>query len=202
MLTTATRRLSTAFLLAALGLAAQDPAAPQRPRTDPQAGFEPNSAPGAGQEFLAKMAGEFDVAKAFYLGPVPIRSTGTCRQELLHGGRFLRSEFSFDGLGASTGTGLIGYESAPDRFTSVWVDSRATRMSMRRSQVPFDGERIILESASLDPSSPSREARKTRTITTIEDEGRRVVHRQYIIQDGQDDRLMMELIMTRHEAAD
>ena len=194
--------ITASLLWLTLGLGPQDPADPQKPAGDPQASFEPSSTPGSGQEFLALMVGDYDVEKAFYLGPVPIRSQGTCRQELIHGGRFLKSEFDFEGLGATTGTGLIGYEPSSDRFTSVWVDSRATRMSMRRSSTPFDGQRIVLESASLDPASPSREGRTTRTITEVEDQGARIVHRQYILADGKTDRLMMELMMTRRPKAD
>src|SRR5689334_25239772 len=98
-----------AVVLAIAGLSvAQDPPKPPA-RPDPQSTYEPRSGPGAGQEFLAKFVGDWDVAKAFYPrgGGEPSRSAGECRQTMVHGGRFLRSEFTFGkGTDATTGTGL------------------------------------------------------------------------------------------------
>jgi len=43
---------------------------------------------------------------------------------------------TFDGPGGkTTGTGLIGFEPETGKFTSVWIDSRQTRMSLRSA--PF-----------------------------------------------------------------
>ncbi len=169
---------------------------------DPQSSYEPRSGPGAGQKFLQKFVGDWDVAKAFYPrgGGEPSRAKGTCRQTMIHGGRFLQSEFVFgEGNAKTTGTGTIGFDTATGKFTSVWIDSRATRMSLRQSRDPFNGEEIVLYSASLDGSG-GREARPSRTVTRLQDDGRQILHRQYAVgADGQE-RLMMELLMTRKAA--
>lgn len=182
-------------LLAVPAALTQPPAKPQ----DPQSTFEPRSNPGAGQKFLEKFVGDWDVEKAFFpRSGDPSRSRGECRQTMIHGGRFLRSEFTFEGRGGkSTGTGLIGFESDSKKFTSVWTDSRATRMSFRQSREPFDGAEIVLFSNTLGAGGATRERSGTRTVTRLEDEGRRIVHRQYAIAADGKERLMMELLMTR-----
>jgi hypothetical protein len=68
-------------------------------------------------------------------------------------------------------------------------------MSARQSREPFDGEKIVLHSLSLDPDA--KETRRSKTISTLEDNGRKLVHRQYALGSGGEERLMMELVMTR-----
>ena len=146
-------------------------------KKDPQNAFEPRGKPGAGQKFLERMAGDWAVAKAFHPsgGGEPSRTTGECRQTMIHGGRFLRSEFTFaaDG-GASTGTGLIGYEPQTDRFTSVWIDSRQTRMSLRQSEGKFGGAEIVLFGAGLEGAAKegaAKAGRRSKTVTRLEADG-------------------------------
>jgi hypothetical protein len=98
----------------------------------------------------------------------------------------------------STGTGIIGFEAGSGKFTSFWVDSRSTRTSIRQSEDKFNGEEIVLFSKSLDPAA--KDARRSRTVTRLEGNGNKLVHRQYSIGAGGTDRLMMELVMTRKAA--
>jgi hypothetical protein len=165
-------------------------------KSDAQAAVEPRSGPGAGQKLLEKFVGEWDVVKTFYSrSGAPSRATGVCRQTMIHEGRFLRSEFTFQqGDSKTTGLGIIGFEPANGTFTSVWSDSRATRMSMRQSKDKFDGREIVLFSRSLGEGT---DARSSRTVTQLEENGRKIVHRQFTLGDGGTERLMMELMMTR-----
>ena len=164
---------------------------------DPQSSFEPRSGPGAGQKFLEKLAGDWNVVKTFYpRSGEPSRSTGSCRQTMIHEGRFLQSEFAFDGpSGKTVGLGLIGFEPETGLFTSVWTDSRSTRMSIRRSEAPFNGEEIVLFGRSLDPEGSGRP--RSRTVTHLEEGGLRLVHRQYVPDADGQERLMMELLMRK-----
>lgn len=186
--------LALAGLLATLAIA-QDPK-PAQPKKDPQQAVEPKSAPGEGQKFLAKFVGEWEVAKKFFPrdGGEPKANAGTCKQEMIHGGRFLRSEFTFGtGASQSTGTGVIGFEPEMGLFTSSWIDSRQTKMSLRKSQEKFAGDKIVLFGTTL---AGEPEGRKSKTVTTLEDDGNRIVHRQYAVGEATD-RLVMELVLTK-----
>jgi hypothetical protein len=164
---------------------------------DPQSKFEPRSSPGAGQTFLEKFAGDWSVTKISYPRTgEPSRVEGRCRQAMIHDGRFLQSDFVFEERGKkTTGLGIVGFEAESGRFTSFWTDSRQTKMSVRQSQDRFDGMQIVLYSRSLD--TDKKEARRSKTISKLEDGGRKLIHRQYALGQADEERLMMELIMTR-----
>ncbi len=186
------------FLAAAYLAATAFGQAPAGDKKDPQEKFEPKSGPGAGQKFLAKFVGEWDVVKTFYPrtpDAEPKKSGGTCVQAMTQGGRFLTSEFAFDGpAGKTTGTGVIGFEPATGLFTSTWVDSRQTRMSFRRSAEPFDEKRIVLWGVSLDePKDP----RKSKTVTTLAADPPVILHRQFSVSPDGTERAVMQLEMTR-----
>ena len=164
-------------------------------KKDPQSSFEPKSKPGAGQKFLERFVGDWTVAKTFHprMGE-PFKQKGECRQTMIHGGRFLQSEFTFTNDGEkTTGTGLIGFQPETGKFTSVWIDSRQTRMSFRQAEGKFDGETIVLFSKELD----GKESRRSKTVTNLEDDGKRIVHRQFAIAQDETERLVMELILTK-----
>lgn len=170
---------------------------PPPERRDAQSAYEPRSGPGVGQKFLEQFVGDWDVAKAFYPpSGEPVRMNGVCRQTMIHGGRFLKSEFVFERNGTkTTGLGLIGFDTRAGTFTSVWTDSRQTRMSIRQSEGPFNGEEIVLLSRSLEASGQGPP--RSRTVTRLADHGHKIVHRQYARSREGKERLMMELILTR-----
>jgi hypothetical protein len=194
----ASRRLSFLLMVSSTAAFADDPV-PKR--QDPQSTFEPRSGPGAGQKFLEKFAGDWEVVKTFYPRTgEPVKSRGECRQTMVHEGRFLRSEFVFgEGSAKATGTGMIGFEAGPGTFTSVWTDSRSTAMSLRQSRDKFDGKEIVLYSKSLD--AEPKNTRTSRTVTRLEEDGRKIVHRQYVPGPDGKERVIMELEMTRKGSA-
>jgi len=162
--------------------------------------FEPRSEPGAGQAYLARFAGDWEVVKTFHPREgAPVVTKGRCRQAMVRDGRFLQSDFTFDapaaGGTAMTGQGLIGFEPSNGLFTSVWTDSRQTRMSIRHSREPFDGARIALYTASVDPKAP--DPWTSRTLSVLTDGDNVLTHQQFTINPDGTERLIMELVMTR-----
>ncbi len=181
-------------------LGADEPAKKPQSPADPLAKVEPRSTPGAGQAYLARFAGEWEVARAIYPtnGGEPRRATGHVSQKMIQDGRFLQSDFVFEQSGRkSTGQGIIGWEPESGLFTSIWIDSRQTRMSMRQSKEKFDGQKIVLISKSLEPDG--KETRRSKTISSIDPDGNKIVHRQYSLpsQPGGEERLFMEMVFTR-----
>ena len=121
---------------------------------------------------------------------------GTCKQYMVHDGKFLQSEFTFfnpDGS-KSTGTGVSGFDSKINRFTTVWYDSRQTTMSIRQSDGTFDGKNIVLWSTPLDPDHPGR---KTVARAHLEESGRLLLYRHFLIDDKGKERMIFEMRMTR-----
>jgi hypothetical protein len=183
----AMRKLIIAILLIAAAAVAQ--------QTQNQ--YEPANVPGAGQKLLAQFAGDWAVVKTFFpKNGNPIVTKGTCKQYMTQGGKFLQSDFTFfnsDGT-KSTGTGISGFDSKTNRFTTVWFDSRQTTMSIRQSDGTFDGKNIVLWATALDPDDPGR---KTVSRTHLEEDGRVLVHRHFLIDDKGQERMMIELRLTR-----
>jgi hypothetical protein len=159
--------------------------------------YEPPNMPGAGQKLLAQFAGDWDVVKTFFpRSGNPIVAKGTCKQYMIQGGKFLESDFTFFSSGgtSSTGTGISGFDSKTNRFTTVWFDSRQTTMSIRQSDGTFDGKNIVLWDTPLDPDHPGR---KTVARAHLEENGRVLIHRHFLIDDKGNERKIIELRLTR-----
>jgi hypothetical protein len=198
-----TRLLHLALL--ALGLAAgaalaQPKPAPAQPK-DTQAKFEPPSGPGAGQAFLKQFEGEWTVERNFYPpgGGAPNHATGECTQKMVQDGRFLQSDFTFHQDGkTTTGTGISGFDPKSGLFTTLWYDSRSTQFSIRQSRDPFDGKQIVLYSASL--AATHGQEHPSRTVSHLEDSGRKLIHQQFNQGADGKEHLLMELILVRKPA--
>jgi hypothetical protein len=183
-----------AVALAAGSLMAQEPR--KRP-ADAQSSYEPRGGTGAGQKLLAQFAGEWEVVKTFFPAKgEPVKTLGTCTQKMVEDGHFLQSNFTFfekDGS-KSTGVGISGFDPKTNRFTTVWYDSRQTTFSIRQSDGTFDGKEIVLWATNLDPDRPGR---KTVAKAHLEDNGRLLLHRHFLVDDSGKERMMIELRMTR-----
>jgi len=159
--------------------------------------YEPASASGAGQQLLAQFVGDWDVVKTFFpMNGKPNVTKGMCKQYMIQDSKFLQSDFVFfntDGT-KSTGTGISGFDPKTNRFTTVWYDSRQTAMSIRQSDGTFDGKNIVLWATPLDTEHPGR---KTVARAHLEEDGRVLIHRHFMIDDKGAERMMIELRMTR-----
>ena len=177
---------------------AQDNAKPK----DAQAAFEPPSGPGAGQAYLKTFEGDWDVDKVFYRPTgEAIHTPGECHQAMVKGGLFLESDFTFhqkDGT-TGTGTGISGFDPKTGLFMTFWYDSRSPHFSIRASREPFDGKHIELHSVSVGASWGSEH--DSRTETHLEDNGHKLIHRQFVKDKDGKERVMSELLMTRKGGA-
>jgi Protein of unknown function (DUF1579) len=196
-----------ALALLALGLATG--AALAQPRPGRGAGetrgskrrVETPSGPGAGQAFLKQFEGEWTVERNFYPpgGGAPNHATGECTQKMVQDGRFLQSDFTFHQDGkTTTGTGISGFDPQTGLFTTLWYDARSTRFSIRQSRDPFDGKQIVLYSASL--AATHGQEHPSRTVSHLEDGGRKLIHQQFNQGADGKEHLLMELILVRTPA--
>jgi hypothetical protein len=185
--------------MASVSLFSQE-AQKSRPPGDAQSSYEPRATPGAGQTLLAQFVGEWDVVKTFYpANGAPVQTKGECQQKMVQEGHFLESDFTFferDGK-KSTGTGISGFDTKTNKFTTVWYDSRQTSMSICQSDGTFDGKELVLYATTLDPDRPGR---RTVARAHLEENGRVLLHRHFFIDDSGKEHLMIELRMTRKTA--
>ena len=171
---------------------------PTTSKQDEQSAFEPPSEPGDGQQFLQRLVGNWRVSKTFYpRSGNPVIRRGECTQSMINGGRFLECKFEFDaGTDRATGLGIIGFDTDSGQFTSVWVDSRSTRMSIRHSEEKFDGKQIVLYNQSFG-SPTTKPSHNSMTVTHLEDNGEKLIYRQFIRSKEAKERLVLELEMVR-----
>jgi hypothetical protein len=159
--------------------------------------YEPPNVPGTGQKLLAQFVGDWDLVKTFFAKDgKPIVTKGSCKQYMIQDGKFLQSDFTFlnpDGT-KSTGTGISGFDSTTNRFTTVWYDSQRTAMSIRQSDGTFDGKNIVLWTTPLDTEHPGR---KTVARAHLEEDGRVLLHRHFMVDEKGEERMMIEFRLTR-----
>jgi hypothetical protein len=103
------------------------------------------------------MEGEWDakVRMWFQEGAPVSESSGTMVNKMIHGGRFLLSEFSGQTeMGPLTGTGIVGFDNAQKAFVSTWLDSMSTTIMPVATGRYDEGEkRIVMSREMVDPLS-------------------------------------------------
>ncbi|HEX3477347.1 MAG TPA: hypothetical protein VHT91_20130, partial [Kofleriaceae bacterium] len=72
------------------------------------------------------------------------------------------------------------------------------RFSIRQSRDPFDGKQIVLYSASL--AATHGQEHQSRTVSQLEDGGRKLIHQQFNQGADGKEHLLMELILVRKPA--
>jgi len=116
------------------------------------------AAPVEQHELLADMAGTWDCAAKFWMGPEPIVSTGTAEMEVLLGGRFLSQHFvmpefmgqKFEGLGA------IGFDKAKGKYVNVWIDNFGTGMMTMEGEFDDDTHTMTWTGNAVYPVGPGQ----------------------------------------------
>lgn len=100
---------------------------------DPMQAWMEAGTPGLAHEILAISAGEWDAVNRVWMAPgaEPMESTASASMELVMDGRFVKTRYEGSIMGAPfTGMGLMGYDNTRKLFTSLWIDSMSTSMSM------------------------------------------------------------------------
>jgi hypothetical protein len=112
------------------------------------------SKPGASHQLLDVFAGAWDVKITFWSDPkaAPQDSHGSSQLTWILGDRFLKEDFSGDVLGEGyQGLGLMGYDAASRRFTTVWLDSLNTAIAVQKGSYLPDSNSFELTGEVYDP---------------------------------------------------
>jgi hypothetical protein len=152
--------------------------------------------PGAPHKRLAAMAGTWATKTTAWMEPdkPPMEGTGTCKQKMLLGGRYLQQVYTGKMMGSTfTGINIIGYDNHTKKYASTWIDSMSTGIYYFEGTASGGGK-IITQESSYD--DPVRGPMVWRSVTKIVDDDT-VKYEMYLIPEGGKKEKMMEMTLTR-----
>ncbi len=143
--------LFISFITACSTILAQD----QNTSAQQQAWME-YMTPGAGHSILADHTGEWKTTTTYWLDPAapPQKYEGTAKNEMIMGGRYLKSYFTGDMMGMPfEGMSLEGYDNAKKEYTSIWIDNFGTGTSISTGKYNEETKSITYTGTVYDPLS-------------------------------------------------
>ena len=143
--------LFISFITACSTILAQD----QNTTAQQQAWME-YMTPGVGHSILADHAGEWKTTTTYWLDPAapPQKYEGTAKNEMIMGGRYLKSYFTGDMMGMPfEGMSLEGYDNAKKEYTSIWIDNFGTGTSISTGKYNEETKSITYTGTVYDPLS-------------------------------------------------
>jgi hypothetical protein len=170
----------------------------QEPEQDEaMAAYIAAAAPGEEHEWLASMAGEYEVTTKMWMDPSvePAVSTGSQKSKMALGGRYLMDHYegSFGGM-PFEGVGMTGYDNTLGKFVSSWIDSMGSGILSSVGERDEEG-RLVMVGSFEDPASGMM--MKLKSVTWVTDDG--YMSEMYnILPDGSEFK-SMELTAKRHE---
>ncbi|MGB7156483.1 MAG: DUF1579 domain-containing protein, partial [Tepidisphaeraceae bacterium] len=120
---------------------------------------------------LKKMVGTFDadVAVKMAADAPEMKSKGKEVNEMILGGKFLKSDFSGDMMGQPfKGVNLGGYDNMKKKYVSVWADSIGTGMMTSEGEADASGKKITYGGEYPCPQEGGK-IKKFRQVLTIVD---------------------------------
>ena len=165
-------------------------------------GHEPNeemaawtalSEPSEEHGFLEKLVGTWNAKTRFWMAPnaPPIENEGVSTNEMILGGRFLRSSFVGEMFGPFEGIGIDGFDRLKQKYVSTWMDNKGTTIMQFEGEV--QGNSRTLRSELVGPEG-QRSTMKWVTTIVGQDEHK---SEGYEAQAGGEFRKTMEIVFTR-----
>lgn len=109
--------------------------------------------PGVHHKHLQATAGDWEYKSKMWMDPAapPTESEGTCKREMILGGRYLREEYSGVFMNMPyKGIGITGYDNLAEEYRSVWIDNMGTAVMTGSGQCSDDGATLTLEMEYID----------------------------------------------------
>lgn len=126
------KKFAAISIVMALAVSAAFALAPQQSQQDQQKVMEAYMKMAATNEnhaYLAKFAGEWEVATTAWMQPgaPPQTSKGSSESEMILGGRFLKMHFKGAMFGQPfEGIQVVGYDNMKNKIITFWIDSTST----------------------------------------------------------------------------
>jgi hypothetical protein len=142
--------------------------------------------PGDVHKMMAQDTGAWKMTLSQWMDPAqpPMKSEGTCMNEMILGGRYLQSNQSSSVMGMPmNGINIIGYDNGKKIFQSFWIDNMGTGMMYAEGPWDDSTKMISMKGKMYDPiSKMDLDVRETYKIV---DKDHRVLE-LYVTQNGQE----------------
>jgi hypothetical protein len=152
--------------------------------------------PGAPHKRLASLTGNWVTKTKSWMEPdkPAVESTGTCKQKMLLGGRFLQQDYTGKVMGMPfKGTNLIGYDNHTKKYVSTWIDSMSTGIYFFEGTSSPNGKTITQKSRYDDPVRGPMTWRSVSRILNNDT----MVYEMFITSKRGREEKMMEMTLTR-----
>lgn len=130
------------------------------------------STPGEMHDHLDRYEGEWTTEITLWMipGQEPTTTNGTMSGEWVYGGRYMRTEHTSDMMGQPFhGTGIEGYDTVREVYTSTWYDNASTGIVNFEGQCADAGDAdcstMVYHGTQADPRTG--EMTKTRVVVTF-----------------------------------
>ncbi|MFQ5670045.1 MAG: DUF1579 domain-containing protein [Acidobacteriota bacterium] len=153
--------------------------------------------PGEHHQHLARQAGTWKAQGTFWMQPgaPPVQSTGTAKNSLILGGRFLMTEYSGDFMSQPfQGIGLEGYDIDQDKNVGVWADSMGTMMMSFEGHCTEGGKVRTMTSQFKDPATGQMTSMKA--VTSIQGPDKHT-YTAWMGPNAEEMKKVMEIVYTR-----
>ena len=86
------------------------------------------------------------------MGPEPAEGRGVSQNEMILGGRFLKTMYKGDMMGqAFLGMGLDGYDKHKQKYVGIWIDTMGTMMTTFEGDAEESGKSLTMYGEYVDP---------------------------------------------------
>jgi hypothetical protein len=110
--------------------------------------------PSANHKMMAKSVGEWTTKMQMWSAPntEPMKSEGTCKSEMILGGRYMETKYSGMVMGMPfEGISTDGYDNAKKVYFNSWVDNMGTGMMHAEGKFDEVSKTIIYNGTMFDP---------------------------------------------------
>jgi hypothetical protein len=152
--------------------------------------------PGPMHEMLAKANGEWTQDVTMWMDPAgpPTKSTATCTNTMILGGRYQQSHSKGDMNGMPfEGTSTVGYDNAKKIFMSTWIDNMGTGIMYTEGTYDEKTKTINFGGECVDPMS-GKQMKVRETFKMIDDNNQYM--EMFMTQNGKEFKTM-EIKFTR-----
>jgi hypothetical protein len=113
------------------------------------------------------------------------KSTGTMKNEMILGGRYLKQDYSGTMMGMPFhGGGLIGYDNMKKKYTMLWVDEMSTQMMVSEGTLDESAKTITMMCTMDCPADNTK--KNIKEVVTLTDEDHHTLDMYEVAADGKE----------------